>query len=448
MISKTHIKNHVLSFSISFVILALLSMKADAQTGSLPFLGYQISDAVLNGDGGFSLDMRFGKQFDDGTFVSKDTVLTVGPADVASAHKAEAAADENSFVCGAVAQGVAAASGQLMQCMDGSIQVPEADDPRSDSDKAADAATGTCGNLGAMTAGACGQALLDKRNESWWTGYEHGNLQSFCHSSPTVMRFLSNLPGGSPSNLGNFIAYAPIQKCNENPTSQYEPPPPTIDTTVTDDDINTAVAQAASGPHVRAFQASTPPSGGSGGVNNQQPQIKLAAAAVEQEFNDSGASPSSPPSGFSVVTAPTDFSEQAGDAEEPSTGGSGSGSGSGSGGDGPVTVNVEVDVVVEGTSFCDETPNALMCTELDLDPDLTGLEPIPLETQVTDVTFELVPLQTNNTCPNPDSINVQGMELNIDLQSFCDGLVYVSPLIKLLFAFSALLIVAGATRST
>jgi hypothetical protein len=421
-------------------------MKADAQTGALPFLGYQISDAIVNGDGGFSLDMRFGKQFDDGSFVTNDTVLTIGPADVASAHKAEAAADENSFVCGAVAQGVAAASGQLMQCMDGSIQVPEPDDERLDSDKDVDAAEGTCNNLGPMSAGACGQALLDRRNEGFPNpDYQHGDLQSYCHSNGSVLRFLSNLPYSSPQNLGNFNSNQPMAKCTENSTSRYYPPPPPTDTTVTDEDINTAVAQAASGPHVRAFQASSPPSGGSGGVNNQQANVKLAAASIEQEFNANGGSPQNLPAGFSVGTAPTDFDEQAGDAQEPNTG---TGSGSGTGGDGPVTVNVEVDVVVEGTNFCDETPNALMCIELDLDPDLTGLEPIPLETQVTDVTFELVPLQTNNTCPNPDSINVQGMELNIDLQSFCDGLVFVSPLIKLLFAFSALLIVAGATRST
>jgi hypothetical protein len=448
VINKTHLKNHVISFLICFGVLALLSVKSEAQTGALPFLGYQISDAIINGDGGYMLDMKFGKQFDDGTFVSNDTVLTIGPADVAAEHKAEAAEDESSFVCGAVADGVAAASGQAMQCMDGSIQVPQPDDERLDSDKDTDSYGGTCASLGAgFTAGSCGAALLERANLYYPTvGYQFGEMQSKCHNSGTVLRFHANLPYSSPQTMGNFTSLTPIQKCVENPNAAYVPPIPEIDTTVTDEDINTAVAQAASGPHVRAFQASSPPSGGSGGVNNQQAQIKLAGQAIEQEFNDSGASPSAPPAGFSIATAPSDFSEQAGDSEVPSTGGSGSGSGSGSGG-GDVTVNVEVDVTVEGSNFCEDNPNVLMCADIDLDPDLTGFEEIPIQSEVRDIAFDVVVLQTNNTCPNPDTLTVGSLDVQINMQPFCDGLVYISPLVRLIFAFSALMIVTGGTRS-
>jgi hypothetical protein len=414
-----------------------------------------ISDAwVVNSDDSLTTVIDQGQIMEDGTFVSRSESVDIPMTEVADAYRASAF-PEPSFVCNSIG-GKLSSNGYQMACEGGSLKLlydAPAEDPQ-------DSIEGSCSIGGAMTMGACRGSIEDNYGQAW----ENWTFQSWqCNSDYNLVAIVVE-DGGSVQGGGSFSSTeTPFPSCvnNEDPFGQPDPEdkgPPAYPF-VSDEDLTKEVHIEAAGVHKPPFEDETNGSG-----NPDVPAIRGRTIAANNDwannYTGGGASGIPTAQGFSAGTAPTGFDQGGygttddGTGGTGGTGGEGGTGGTGGEGDGTVVVegdgsgNVTVTVNVDGGIDCETNPNALACQDVTQTWDQTGFPDEPVVPQELDAGFNLETIRSVNSCPQPDQMNLAGMTLAIDLQPFCNGLVYISPIFKMLFAFMALGILTGGMRSS
>lgn len=405
----------------------------------LPMLAYNINFAIVETDRSITIETPIGTTDQDGNFFSTNSEFSIPAAEIDALYR-DQGSNPDSFVCGAIVG--ATSKGFPMLCEDGEIKlsVPEnyGDDPN-------ELIAGTCnGVITGSNLSACMAINKDLGPP------ENSDPKAICNA--TGQYLISWLRFGGPQTTvsGSFAPTTPCISGEEIPETPDPDPPIPADPRPEQDDLLDAVHSAAAGPDLTAFGDPTTQNP----INNAIPAVASAVQAAQIFLSANySTGQTSAPAGFTFETgAPTAFtiagspSEGGGGGSGPDTGGSGATVTVEGEGTGTVTVNVTTgDAVFD----CAANPDILACQIIE--------EDIPLDFTVPANPFDGVPVEfdipmdfsispSSGSCPQPNAIQLGQIVLQVDLAPFCNGLVYISPVIKVLFALSALLILTGGMR--